>query len=104
MTHEMPVPVMKAMFKEAHRLLAPNGIMIHDGGLAAPEDSFALLMLSWFGTNANEPFSFGYRGLDFAKAYAEAGFAQDKIFQVQREPVYLKGQLPPVSLMGAIKD
>jgi ubiquinone/menaquinone biosynthesis C-methylase UbiE len=103
-THEMPVPAMKAMFSESYRLLASKGIMVHDGGLAPPDTPFDLLMVSWFGMNANEPFSMGYRTLDFKKAFAEAGFSEEKIFQVLRQPVYLKDQLPPTSLMCAVKD
>jgi hypothetical protein len=35
---------------------------------------------------------------------AEAGFASERYFTAQREPVYLKGQLPPIYFFGAIKD
>ena len=60
-------------------------------------------MTSWFGINANEPFAIGYKALDFAAAFAEAGFEPAQFFRGTREAVYLKGQLPPVSLVGAIK-
>jgi ubiquinone/menaquinone biosynthesis C-methylase UbiE len=103
-THECPVPVIKGLFKEAHRLLAPGGIMLMDGGMPMPNDPYVQMMTSWFGMNANEPFATGFKALDFPKAVAEAGFASERYFTAQREPVYLKGQLPPIYFFGAIKD
>ena len=102
-THECPVPIIKALFKEAHRLLAPGGITLHDGGTPA-HDPFDMLMTSWFGNNANEPFSAAFRALDYKAALVEAGFAEGRYFTGQREAVYLKGQLPPITLVGAVKD
>ena len=103
-THECPVPVIKGLFKEAHRLLAPGGMTLHEGGASPLDDPFESLMTSWFGINANEPFSVGFKALDFEAAFVDAGFASDKFFRGSREPVYLKGQLPPISLVGATKD
>ncbi len=102
-THEMPGPHIKAIYKECNRLLAPGGITLHDGGLAYPSDPFDILMNSWFGMHANEPFSNAYKTMDHDQAMIDAGFAKDKIFHGQREAVYLKGQLPPVHFVGAIK-
>jgi len=103
-THECPVPVIKGLFKEAHRILAPGGIMLMDGGMPIPNDPYVQMSTSWFGMNANEPFSIGFKALDYPKAVAEAGFAPEQYFTAQRDPVYLKGQLPPISFFGAIKD
>lgn len=102
-THECPVPVIKGLFKEAHRLLAPGGITLHDGGTPT-HDPFESLMTSWFGNNANEPFSAQFRALNYKTALVEAGFAEDNFFRGQREAVYLKGQLPPITLVGASKE
>ncbi|QGN55861.1 class I SAM-dependent methyltransferase [Novosphingobium sp. Gsoil 351] len=102
-THECPVPVIKGLFKEAHRLLARGGITLHDGGTPA-HDPFESHMTSWFGNNANEPFSAQFRMLDYKAALVEAGFAEESYFRGEREPVYLKGQLPPITLVGAVKD
>ncbi|WP_293897713.1 class I SAM-dependent methyltransferase [Phenylobacterium sp.] len=103
-THECPVPVIRALFKEAHRLLAPGGVMLMDGGMPPIDDPFVQMRTSWFGMNANEPFSGGFKALDYPKAVAEAGFAPERYFTAEREPVYLKGQLPPISFFGAIRD
>jgi len=103
-THECPQPVIRGLFKEAHRLLAPGGITLHDGGATAASDPFDNLTLSWFGHNANEPFSAGYKSLDYDQSLIDAGFKTDKIIRGTREPVYLKGQLPPISFIGAIKE
>ena len=103
-THECPAPVIRALFKEAHRLLAPGGVMLMDGGAPKPTDPYVELMTSWFGMNANEPFSAGFKALDYPKAVAEAGFKPQNYFTATREPVYLKGQLPPIYFFGAVRD
>ena len=102
-THECPQPVIRGLFKEAHRLLAPGGVMLMDGGAAKPNDAYAEMMNHWFGMNANEPFSTGFKALDMREAVVGAGFAPSDYFTAQREPVYLKGQLPPISFFGAVK-
>jgi len=103
-THECPVPVIRGLFKEAHRILAPGGIMLMDGDAPIPDDPFIKMMSSWFGMNANEPFAVGFKGLDYRAAVADAGFAPERYFKDQRDPVYLKGQLPPNYFFGSIKD
>ena len=103
-THECPVPVIKGLFREAHRLLAPGGMTLHDGGSSPLDDPFEALMTSWFGINANEPFAIGYKALNFEAAFAEAGFDPETFFRGQREAVYLKGQLPPITLVGAVRN
>ena len=37
-------------------------------------------------------------------ALIQAGFAENTFFRGSREPVYLKGQLPPITVVGAVKD
>jgi SAM-dependent methyltransferase len=103
-THECPAPVIRGLFKEAHRLLAKGGIMLMDGGAPKPTDPFVELSTTWFGMNANEPFSAGFRALDYPKAVAEAGFRPENYFTASRDPVYLKGQLPPIYFFGAIRE
>ncbi len=103
-THEMPVPIIKARFADAHRVLAPGGITLHDGGTDPLGDHFDSLMTSWFGINANESFSAGYRSLDFKAALTEARFPEENFFRGLREPVYLTGQLPQISLIGLVYE
>jgi SAM-dependent methyltransferase len=103
-THECPQPVIRGLFKEAHRLLRPGGVTLHDGGAAPAPDPFDNLLLSWFGNNVNEPFSAGYKALDYDQAFIEAGFARENLVRGTQEPVYLKGQLPPISFIGAVKE
>jgi SAM-dependent methyltransferase len=103
-THEMPAPHIRAMLKECHRVLAKGGVMLHDGGYPKLPKPIDLIMSNWFNENANEPFAVGLRRFDLDKEFAAAGFPAESIFRGQREPVYLKGQLPPVCFMGAIKD
>jgi ubiquinone/menaquinone biosynthesis C-methylase UbiE len=104
-THECPVPVLRTMLKEQNRILAPGGILLHDGYFdpppLAPLDE---VMNTWFARNANEPFSRGFRRFDFRKALVNSGFRAAALFTGTREAVYLQGHLPPVSFIGAVKD
>jgi SAM-dependent methyltransferase len=102
-THECPVPVIKAMFRECHRLLKPGGMMIHDGMSPKPRDTGTQLMTSFFGHNVNEPFSVGMMELDYRKAFTQAGFPEDAFFEGVCPPAYLKEQLKFVSYVGAFK-
>lgn len=103
-THEMPAPHIRGMFKECHRVLAKGGIMLHDGGYPGPAKPIDAVMSNWFNENVNEPFAVGMRRLDFDQEMVKAGFASENLFRGQKEPVYLKGHLPPVSFIGAVKD
>jgi ubiquinone/menaquinone biosynthesis C-methylase UbiE len=104
-THEMPVPVLRSLLKEIQRITAPGGVMLHDGYFnlppLAPIDE---VMNTWFAHNANEPFSRGFRRFDFRAGFINAGFRPESLFTGTREAVYLKGQLPPISFVGAIKQ
>lgn len=102
-THECPVPVIKGIFRECHRLLKPGGMMIHDGATPIVKDPGTELMTSYFGHNINEPFSVGMAELDYRKAFSEAGFAEDKFFEGVCPPAYLKEQLKFVSYVGSLK-
>jgi SAM-dependent methyltransferase len=102
-THEMPAPHIRGMFAECHRVLAPGGIMLHDGGYPIPNTPIDQVMSNWFNENANEPFATGMRRLDMDAEVVAAGFSPDRLFRGQKDPVYLKGHLPPASFIGAIK-
>ena len=61
-------------------------------------------MTSWFGSNATEPFSAGFRSLDFQARLRDDSFLAERFFRGQREAVYLKGQLPPITVAGSIYE
>jgi SAM-dependent methyltransferase len=102
--HEMPLPVIQAMIKECHRLLAPGGIMIHDGALdreRGPRTPYQQFMSGWFPANINEPYG---KGFDVERDFIAAGFSAEEIFSGKPEGNdYLKGQLDGHSFVGAVK-
>jgi ubiquinone/menaquinone biosynthesis C-methylase UbiE len=102
-THECPTPVNRAMFKECYRLLAPGGVMMHDGSTNRAADPVGQVMMSWFSHNANEPFSYQMKQLDYRRDFEAAGFPADGFFEGTRPPVYLKGHLPGPSFVGSRK-
>lgn len=92
LTHENPVPQIRKMFAESHRLLGKGGIMLIDGAHPPAADHEDEFFTTWFNYNANEPFAVGLRKLDLADAFAAAGFPKDSYFTSgAREAVYLKG-------------
>lgn len=103
-THEMPAPHIRGMFKECHRVLASGGVTLHDGGYPIPDTPIDQVMSNWFNENANEPFAIGMRRMNMDEELIAAGFKADKLFRGQKEPVYLKGHLPPASFIGAVKE
>lgn len=102
--HECPSRVIEGTLREGYRLLAPGGIMFHDGmRRKADADPFQTFMASWFANNINEPFSSATGDIDFEAICTSAGFKASDLFYGQRESVYLKGQLPPIPFRGALK-
>lgn len=80
--HELPKKDIAAVFKEAHRLLRPGGLMLHyelpPNAATSPYDGF---YLDWDSFYNYEPFYKGYRDLDPHTLCAEAGFPSDDIFK-----------------------
>ena len=103
-THEMPAPHIRAMYRECHRVLDSGGVMLHDGGYPVPATPIDQVMSNWFNENANEPFAIGMRRMDMDAEMIAAGFDPDRLFRGQKEPVYLKGHLPPASYIGAVRE
>lgn len=92
LTHENPVPQIRRMFAESHRLLRSGGVMFIDGAHPPAADHEDEFFTTWFNYNANEPFAAGLRKLDLEDAFAEAGFTRENYFTSgAREAVYLKG-------------
>jgi SAM-dependent methyltransferase len=103
--HECPMPVIKGIFLECHRLLAKGGLTLHDGYENTGETTPLMqLMSSFFGHNINEPFSLGLQAMDYRAALVEAGFAADRYVSGTRPPAYLQGHLPPVGYVGAFQS
>jgi SAM-dependent methyltransferase len=102
--HEVPTATIKAIFRECNRLLAPGGVMLHDGATYnSVTDPFKQFMNSWFEHNNNEPFSGNQVALKYREDFAEAGFDPETYFEGVGEAVYLKGQIPGTGFVGARK-
>jgi ubiquinone/menaquinone biosynthesis C-methylase UbiE len=79
--HELPVADIRAVMREAHRLLRPGGLMLHyelpPNEALSPYDGF---YLDWDSHFNAEPFYQGYRDLVPADEVARAGFAREAFF------------------------
>lgn len=78
--HELPVKSTQAIFKEAHRVLKPGGLMVH---MELPPNSevdpYYAFYLDWdAGSNNNEPFYAEFRNQDVLEICSEAGFQAEK--------------------------
>ncbi len=71
--HEMPPSHIKAVFREAHRLLAPGGLSIHLDFLMR-DDPFRVWVHNGHSSRNNEPFMVPLNGMDLLAAHKEAGF------------------------------
>jgi ubiquinone/menaquinone biosynthesis C-methylase UbiE len=105
LNHEVPVHVMKGLFKEGNRILAKGGLYLCDGAPRTeviPPDR--QLLGDWFTNNVNEPFVAGMSRMNYPDAFAEAGFKREN-FEVSgaRPPAYLKGMLTEKNKGGGTK-
>ena len=81
--HELSPQDIRAVMKEAHRMLRPGGLMLHmelpPNDSLAPYDAF---YLDWDAHYNNEPFYKTFRDQDFAQLCVDAGFAKDKLLRL----------------------
>lgn len=94
--HETSRKGLRNIMREAHRLLAPGGIVMHAEipsfkGLSA----FDEFMLDWDTHNNNEPFWAGSRELDPAVEAEAAGFRRETVFEAYPESYYCTTQRRP---------
>ena len=80
--HELPTHLIKAFFKEAHRILKPGGVLINME--LPPNDAlgaYDAFYLDWDCFYNNEPFYKEFRDLSYTGLCTYAGFAADDFFQ-----------------------
>ncbi len=80
--HEVPKKNIRAIFKEAYRMLKPGGVMLHyelpPNSMLQPYDSF---YLDWDSFYNKEPFYKAFRDLDPQEEITAGGFKKSKYFQ-----------------------
>lgn len=80
--HEIPTASTRRVFREAYRLLAPGGLMLHmELPPAAAVDPYYNFYLDWDAYHNNEPHYAEFRRQDFAALCAEAGFPRERFVQ-----------------------
>jgi trans-aconitate methyltransferase len=99
--HEIPQKVSRQVLVECHRLLAPNGVTIHNDMVGWPTDPFQEFMAEWNGHHNNEPFERGSGTLDWTAACVDAGFAAADVFVQPIGAAYMAEQLAYVGYRGA---
>ena len=80
--HELPTPIIKAFFDEAHRVLKPGGVLINME--LPPNDAlgaYDAFYLDWDCFYNNEPFYKDFRDLSYPGLCSDAGFAEQDFFQ-----------------------
>ncbi len=80
--HELSSKAMPRLLQEAHRVLAPGGLILH---VEQPQYSdemplFEQFMRDWDAFNNNEPFWSAMHGQDLKQVMAAAGFAKEHQF------------------------
>ena len=82
--HELSSKAMPRLLAEAHRVLAPGGLILH---IEQPEYTdemplFEQFMRDWDAFNNNEPFWSAMHGSDVKQVMADAGFSREEQFTV----------------------
>lgn len=91
--HEISAKTRRQVFREAHRLLRPGGLMLH---MELPPNRemgpFEGFYLDWDSYYNEEPFYKGFRDEDYRQTCADAGFAPEN---------YVQFVAPSVGIYGA---
>ena len=102
--HEMPLKLIRQMFRECRRLLAPGGMMLHfDGPEMAQLEPFDQFMLHWYDHNNNEPFSAKSHDMSFVAEALAAGFGRDEVLLHGESSAFLQEQVPLNGMRIAFK-
>lgn len=99
--HEIPQKLTRQLLVEAHRLLAPGGVTVHNDMAGWPDDPFQQFMAEWNSHHNNEPFERGSGTLDWVGACVAAGFAAETAFIQPIGAAYMAEQLAFVGYRGA---
>ena len=106
--HEVPMKNIKGVFKEAHRLLKPGGVMVHyelpPNSMMSAYDGF---YLDWDAYYNKEPFYKAFRDADAKSEIVDAGFKADSFFEHVAPSKNLYGEdalMKAVQQKGATND
>jgi SAM-dependent methyltransferase len=96
LVHETSRRALPRILREAHRVLAPGGAMVHaETPPYASLPPFDAFMFDWDARNNNEPFWTASKELDVGAALEAAGFARDAAFEAQPLSHYSTTQAKP---------
>ncbi|MBT9470556.1 MAG: class I SAM-dependent methyltransferase [Pseudomonadota bacterium] len=79
--HETSRAALGNIIAEAHRLLAPGGVMLHIEVPVRRNEAFDQFLTNWDSTNNNEPFWSTLAEMDLVAPALEAGFPRESIFE-----------------------
>ena len=85
--HETSRRAIRAIFKECHRLLSPNSLMIHMEGIS-PDKPFEKYYSDWMSVNNNGPYLGTVQDENFTEICEQAGFDVDKVELGQALPQF----------------
>lgn len=79
--HETSRTALRNIVAEAHRLLAPGGVMLHVEVPVRREEAFDQFLANWDSLNNNEPFWSTLSEMDLVGPALDAGFPRDAVFE-----------------------